>query len=119
MINNKNASSDFMTNVVYLAQGASADTCGIAARIIARQTLKFLEIYPENIKNTRLFQETTRELCECLRMMREEISGTSEEILIKRDALDLLLVMSRELIFPQNKVETAPDETPADLTRYA
>ena len=119
MINNKNASSDFMSDIVYLAQGASAETCNISARIIARQTLKFLEIYPEKVKNIQLFQESTRELCECLLMMREEINGTGEEILIKRDALDLLLAMSRELVYPQNEVETAPGESSTDLTRYA
>ncbi len=119
MINNKNASSEFITNMVYLAQGASADTSNVAARIIARQSAKFLEIYPDNVKNARLFRESARELCECLLTLHEEICGTGEEILIKRDALDLLLVMSRELVYPQVEIDKTPDETFTDLARYA
>ncbi len=119
MIYDKNASPNLMSDIVFMVQRASAETCGVAARTIARQTLRFLEIYPDNVKNTQLVQETVRDLCECLLSLREEITGTGEEILIKRDALDLLLVMSRELVYPQKKTKKVPGEPSTDLTRYA
>ncbi len=119
MIYDKNASSNLMTDIVFIVQRASAETCGVAARTIARQTLRFLKIYPDNVKNTQLVQETVHDLCKCLLSLREEITGTGEEILIKREALDLLLVMSRELVYPQEKAEKVPAEPSTNLTRFA
>jgi len=118
-VDEHNASVYLMSDIVHIAQRASPDTCFIAARTIARQALKFLKTYPEKIRNIQRFQNTSRELCECLLTLRVEIAGTGEEILIKRDALDLLLLISAELIYPVICVESPHVDQEIDNLQYA
>ena len=54
-----------------------------------------------------------------LLMLREDLRGTGEEILIKRDALDLLLVMSKELVYPQTDIESSNHQLPVDRAQFA
>jgi len=125
MINEKNAIDensaciDLMTDIVYITQRTSIETCDIAARTIARQALNFVKIFPEKIKNIQGFQNSIRDLCECLLLLREEISGTGEEILIKRDALDILLMISGALIYPKIEMDNVHEETEFGTAQFA
>ena len=119
MINEKNACTDLMSEIVYISQRTSPETCDIAARTIARRALNFVKTFPEKIKNVQGFQDSIRDLCECLLLLRKEISGTGEEILVKRDALDILLMISAALIYPQIEMDNVYEETASDTVQYA
>ena len=119
MINEDNASVDLMADIVHIAQRTSPETCDIAARTIARQALNFVKSFPESINNVQDFQYFTRELCECLLSLKKETSGTGEEIMIKRNALDILLMISAALVFPNIDVDDVPVETTPDTAQYA
>lgn len=118
-IDENNACSNLMTDIVYMAQRTSPETCDVAARTIARQALYFVKIFPDKIKNIQGFQNSIRDLCECLLLLRKEISGTGEEILIKRDALDILLMISGALIYPKIEMDNEFDEAAFGTTQYA
>ena len=119
MINEKNACVDLMTDIVYITQRTSTKTCEIAARTIARQALNFVKTFPEKIKNIQGFQDSIRDLCECLLQLRHEISGTGEEILIKRDALDILLMISGALIYPKIETDNEYEESEFATVQFA
>ncbi|MCP4182631.1 MAG: hypothetical protein GY761_04850 [Hyphomicrobiales bacterium] len=114
-----NACIDLMADFVFVTQRTSSKTCDIAARTIARQALNFVKRFPEKIKNIQEFQNSIRDLCECLLMLREEIPGTGEEILIKRDALDILLLISGVIIYPKIETENTPTKTTTKIAQYA
>ena len=118
-IGEKNACIDLMADIVFITQRTSPETCDIAARTIARQALNFVKTFPEKIKNIPGFQDSIRDLCECLLLLRKEISGTGEEILIKRDALDILLMISGALIYPKIEMDNVPFESAFDTAQYA
>ena len=118
MINENSACTDLMTDIVFIAQRSNTETCDIAARTIARQALNFVKIFPQKVKNVQTFQDLIRDLCECLLQLKNEVSGTGEEILIKRDALDILLLISGALIYPKIETDNDYDEeefAPAQL----
>ncbi len=118
-VDENTACIDLMADFVFVTQRTSPETCDIAARTIARQAINFLKTFPEKIENIQGFQNSIRDLCECLLMLREEISGTGEEILIKRDALDILLMISGVLIYPKIETENISTETTINTAQYA
>lgn len=119
MIDEDSVSINLMSNIVYIAQRANTNTCDVAARTIVRQAIQFVNRYPEKIKNLGKFKSTIRDLCECLLTLHTEVSGTGEEILIKRNALDLLLLISGELVYPKIDMDIADDEPEFGIKQYA
>lgn len=89
--------TQLISDLVFLTQRASAETCDIAARTIERQTQYYLSKYPGEIVNAYAFQLASEKLCECIRSLQEIAPGTGNEILTKRKALDFLLTLSNEL----------------------
>ncbi len=106
-----------IADVVYLTQRASSQTCSIAARTIERQTSRFLAKYPEEIKNAYAFELTSHKLCECLQSLEHVASGTGNEILVKRQALDLLLALSNEVEYMQEEKRSYNNDLTPNLAR--
>ena len=119
MIADTNAGSRLISDIVYLTQRASGETCEITARTIERQTTRFLEKNPEEIKNLEAFNLTSTKLCQCILSLQNVTPGTGQEILAKRNALDLLLALSNELVYSRAKPVKNTLEPTAILARTA
>lgn len=100
MIADKNTGVGLISDVLFQTQHANPSTCEIAARTISRQTSYFAEEYPGLIKNTYLYETNCANLCECVQSLKAVVSGSGEEIVIKRRALGILLMLSNQIAEP-------------------
>ena len=113
MVEEKDAGTRLISDIVYLTQRASANTCEITARTIERQTARHLKKHLGEIKNASGFEMTSAKLCKCILSLIDIVPGTGQEILTKRQALDLLLALSNEIEYPDqlaNSLHAQPEK---------
>ena len=119
MVANKDAGTKLISDIVFYTQRASANTCDVAARSIERMASRRLKFYPGDIKNVSVYQDIANQLCHSVQEMAHVATGTCEEILSKRRALDLLLALSNELEHLPNYNIDEEREVDIDLARIA
>ena len=119
MVANKDAGTKLISDIVFYTQRASANTCDVAARTIERMATRHLKFYPGDIKNASVYQDITNQLCHNVQELSHVATGTCEEILSKRHALDLLLALSNELEHLPNYSIDEGTEVDIDLARTA
>ena len=119
MVLDKDAGTRLISDIAFLTQRASAQTCEIVARTIERQTSKHLEKHPETVKDTAQYCDICDKLCKCILLLSNVVSGTGAEILAKRGALDLLLALSHEVEYSQDGATSLRREPEIKLARTA
>ncbi len=100
-----------IADVIFLTQRASGETSQVVIRTIMRQTSRFLEKNPGEVKNAKAFQLSCSKLCDCISNLQYIEHGSGEEIIIKRTALDHLLALSNEIEYGSPKFQTLNDAT--------
>ncbi len=115
----KDAGTKLISDIVFLTQRANDDTCGVVARTVERLTSRYLDYHPSDIKNAKAYQAASSNLCECIRSLRHIATGTGEEIIAKRRALDMLLALSNEIKYLPSGKASYKTESTVNLVRSA